>query len=522
MQRCGRAWGGAWLAVVLAMAGCGSLSLPAPPANDDGGSEFDPIDAGVGDAPPIDRASITHEFGVDVLPPFGETEPCASWTLGNDEPLYVQAVTLSNLSGFHHSNWFVVPDDVYDGPDGYWACGERGFDEISSASAGTVLFAQSTQSWVETQQTAAGAVIKIPAHSRIVGGVHLLNLAPREVETNLWLTLDLIHPRDVEVVLTPMRLSYVDLEIPAMSRSRHSSSCDFKTYYEGYTNSSYPLKLHYALPHYHSLGDYFDVSVSYDDDDPQSVYRLEGFNADANGKTYDPPLDLSESDGFAFTCGYDNFRSESVGWGIGDQEMCVMLLLVESELLLDGSVFLGSQFVGTDGDIKEYEGSCLIIGYPKSGSQGPPTASEIDGPLYVPPQADGDVDLPPVPVCIDADPGAAPLSEVSLDTVRDTLFLPACAFSACHGSGGAAGLDLTVPDLHAALLDHAVQADTTLPLVAPGDPDGSWLMRVLSQCEPVDDAGTVVAHMPRNAPVLMDDAIVATVRAWIAAGAPAE
>jgi mono/diheme cytochrome c family protein len=514
-------------AAVLAC-GCGSFSLPAPPqfdttdpAAESGLESGDASDGTSTGDPAVDRATITPAFGVGALPAFGETEPCASWTLHNDKPLYVQAVTLSNLSSFHHSNWFVVPDDVYDGPDGYWACGERGFDEISSAQAGTVLFAQSTQSWVETQRTARGAVIKIPAHSRVVGGVHLLNLAPRSVETNLWMSLDLIHPRDVDVVLTPMRLSYFDLDIPAMTRSRHSSSCALKSYYEGYSGSDYPLKLHYALPHYHSLGDYFDLTTVGGPDDGQNLYRLEGFNADANGKTYDPPVDLSQSDGLAFSCGYDNFRSESVGWGIGDQEMCVMLLLVESDLLMDGSVISGSTFVGKNEDVEEYEGSCLIIGYPKSGAQGPPTEAEIAADLYVPEQAAGDVDLPPVPECIDADPDADPLQDVSLAGIRDTLFLPACAFSACHGAGGAAGLDLTVPELHAALLGHDVQADTTMPLVAPGDPDGSWLLRVLSQCAPHDDSGGPVSHMPRNAPVLMDDAILATVRAWIAAGAPA-
>jgi hypothetical protein len=55
--------------------------------------------------------------------------------------------------------------------------------------------------------------------------------------------------------------------------------------------------------------------------------------------------------------------------------------------------------------------------------------------------------------------------------------------------------------------------------VEPGDPEGSWLYRIISRCEPTDDAGNVLAHMPRNAPVLMDDALVATVRAWIEAGA---
>ncbi len=509
------------LAAALAIA-C-SLDLPAPPLlteeSDDGN---DPMPGSSGSSESggePERVTITHEFGPGTLPPFAEHTPCVSWTLNNEQPVYVQAVTLSNLSSFHHSNWFVVPDSVYEGPDGYWECGERDFDELAAAQAGTVIFAQSTQSWVETQRTAEGAVIKVPAHSRLVSDVHLLNLAPREVVTNLWMSLELVHPRDVEVVLTPMRLSYLDLTIPAQKRSRHSSSCNLRPTYEGYTGNPYDLKLHYALPHYHSLGDYFDLRMVGGPSDGEMLYQLEGFNAEANGKTYDPPLDLSVGDGLAFTCGYDNFRSEDVGWGFGDQEMCVMLLLVESQLLMDGSVLSASHFVDQVDDVAMYEGSCLTIGHAKNAEQGPPTQAEIDGPFYLPPQLDDDADLPPVPVCEDSDPSAAPLDEVTLANIRATLFAPACSFSACHGAGGAAGLDLTTPDLHAELLGHQVTAAVSSPLVVPGDPDASWLYRMISQCEPTDDAGNVLAHMPRNAPVLMDDALVATVRAWIEAGA---
>lgn len=520
------------IAAALAL-GC-SLDLPAPPnlVDDDSGDGDSHSSASTGGGGSSSESgggepesvTITHEFGEGKLGPFDEITPCVSWTLNNEQPIYVQSVTLSNLSSFHHSNWFVVPDSVYDGPDGYWDCGTREFDEIAAAQAGTVIFAQSTQSWVETQRTTKGAVIKVPAHSRLVSDVHLLNLAPREVITNLWMSLELIHPRDVDVVLTPMRLSYLDLTIPAQKRSRHSSDCSLRDSYEGYLGGAdvhpYDLKLHYALPHYHSLGDYFDLRMLGGPEDGETLYELDGFNAEANGKTYDPPVDLSIGDGLSFTCGYDNFRSEDVGWGFGDQEMCVMLLLVESDLLMDGSVISASHFVGVENDVTMYEGSCIVIGYPKSADQGPPTQAEIDGPFYVPPVPDDDANLPPVPECKDSDPEAAPLDDVTLANIRATFFAPACSFSACHGAGGAAGLDLTKPDLYTELMDHQVTASTSSPLVAPGDPEGSWLYRIISRCDPADDAGNVVAHMPRNAPVLMDDALVATVRAWIEAGAP--
>jgi len=146
-------------------ASCSSFDLPAPPnattdATDEGSST-----AGSETEGDLDRATVTHAFGLATLGPFEEIEPCVSWTLDNEQALYVQAVTLANESGFHHSNWFVVPESVYEGPDGYWNCDDRGFEEIASAAAGTVLFAQSTQSWLETQRLGEGAVIKIPARS---------------------------------------------------------------------------------------------------------------------------------------------------------------------------------------------------------------------------------------------------------------------------------------------------------------------------------------------------------------------
>ena len=69
-------------------------------------------------------------------------------------------------------------------------------------------------------------------------------------------------------------------------------------------------------------------------------------------------------------------------------------------------------------------------------------------------------------------------------------------------------------------MDHQVKANTSMPLVAPGDPEGSWLYQRVSRCAPVDDNGTALPNMPLNAPVLLQDEAVALVRQWIEAGAP--
>ncbi len=468
-----------------------------------------------------ETASFTHRFGAYALEPFEENNRCVAWTLDNEESLYVQAVTLSNLGYWHHSNWFVVPEDTFPGEDGYFDCADRGFTELGAATAGTVLFAQSTQSFVEEQRTGPGAVVKIPPHHTVVAGVHMLNVGPAPVDTDLFMTLEIIHPKAVTHVLTPFRLSYLDLDIPANSESRFTGVCDsLGEKYQAATGAPIDIKLHYVLPHYHYLGNYFNLTFTGGPLDGQSVFEHSGFDGNANGGTFDPPLDLTGVTGIRYTCGYDNWRDVNVGWGNGDQEMCVMLGLAESNVLMDVSVTGGSVAVGqTPEGIFEFEGPCGVLAVAKNLAQSPPTAMEIAAPLYVPPIDPADQDIPPVPACNDHDPSVAPNVEPTLANVFSVLFYQSCAFNGCHaGSTPSAGLDLLSSTLHADLLGHETLANPGMALVEPGDPDNSWLYQILSQCEPMGATG-VVGHMPLNAPVLLDDRSVALVREWIAAGA---
>ena len=473
--------------------------------------------------PPASVARLTHDFGEYTLEPGEEINSlCVSWTLENEKPLYVESVTLSNAGAYHHSNWFVVPETQYPGPDGFFRCRDRDFDELGAAVAGTVIFAQSTQSQVEEQSFAEGAVIKIPPHHKVVADVHLLNPNLRTQTTSLRMSLGLTHPRDVRVVLSPFRLSYLDLDIPPRSEAHFTTDCDLAAPYEQSAQKPFDIKLYWVLPHYHYLGNYFRVSVIGGPHDGEVIHGLDTFNAEANGKALDPPLDLTGARGLRLTCGYGNPRDDRVGWGIGDQEMCVMLGFADSAILMDATMPSGNRMIGVENGVVQNVGECVAYGVPKNPAQTMPTAEEIDAPLYVP---DGDAagELPPVLPCVDDAGTALPEPPVTLASIRETVFQGSCVFQACHDAQfPAGGLDLT-GDVRAQLVDQPVLSyPSELPRIAPGDPGRSWLYRVLSECEPRDANGNVVFHMPRNAPALLDPPLIAKIRAWIAAGAPAD
>ena len=283
-------------------AACGS-DAPQGDENDTGSTTTADTDT---DGVPDDRATVVHSFGAFALGPLEEAQPCLQWTIGNEQPIYVQTVRLVNDGGSHHSNWFVVPDDQFVGEDGYFDCNSRGFDELGAAVAGTVLFAQSTQSRLDEQNLPEGVVVKIPPHHKVLAGGHFLNLSDAAVQTEMRMSLEIVHPRDVQIIAAPFRLSYRALDIPAFTEARFTGHCDLSTLYDEQAGKPLDLKLYYVTPHYHYLGNYFDLSVLGGPRDGESVFRLDGFDAGSNGQSMVPPVDLTGATGLSFTCGYDN------------------------------------------------------------------------------------------------------------------------------------------------------------------------------------------------------------------------
>jgi len=289
---------------------------------------------------------------------------CQQWRLGNTEPIWVNAVEFMTDGGYHHSNWFFVPEDSEVGqsyPKGLWEnCYAQGFDELEAALAGGVIFAQSTQVDSETQKFRSGAAVRIPPNAIIIGATHLLNVEPAPKTTGLRMNLYTIPEEEVDTRLLPMRLSYLDLRIPPKGQAEFSSTCNFRDAYESQTGRPYLAKLHYVLPHYHALGTGFELTLTGGELDGTSLVADQKFSSDPFGRLFEPPIDLSKSDGFRFACRYTNTFDKVITWGIGDNEMCVMLGFIESDRSFDATVLDTTEKVTTDGVLKA-SGDCSVF-----------------------------------------------------------------------------------------------------------------------------------------------------------------
>jgi hypothetical protein len=471
-----------------------------------------------------DRATIVHFFGETTLGPLEETQPCVSWTIGNEEAVYVEKTDLFNQGMYHHSTWMAVPEDMFEGPDGFWNCSDRGWDEVQAALAGTVLIAQSTQSLWEEQQYGpddGGVVVKIPPFHKIVAVNHMLNVTDREITTGITMTLNVVHPKLVQTVLTPFRLAFWDLFIPPAeggvpTESDHVADCDIAGIFSG-NGIELDAQIHFLLPHTHQYAKRFFVDIVGGPRDGDRIIDIDGFSAQGNGTSFFPPVDMTGATGLRMTCGYANDRDEPIVWGVGDQEMCEMLGMADSSLVFDMGV--NTSVLEDDGVVKTYGGNCSGVGFYPNSKQTLPSQGEIDGDLYLPDVPPGDQGLPDVPECEDVDASVPGEGPVTLTSLRNTLF-QSCAWSSCHtGDSPRAGLDLGATDLHAELL-RVSQTDPGRQLVDPGNPDESWLLHRVSKCEPTSTAGEVYGHMPFGSPVLLEDALVNKLRQWIADGAP--
>jgi hypothetical protein len=308
-------------------------------------------------------APQSFEFGPYTLAPGQEINgQCVSVTLHNDEPLYINAVELTTGPGFHHSNWFWVPDTMFTGEDGTWNCDDRQYDEASAGLYGGVLFAQSTQAQHEIQTFPPGAATVIPPHARILAGTHLLNTSDEAVTLSLKLAITPI--AEPTTLLTPTSFVNEAIALPPHRLSRFTMECDMDKAYRNVAGMAPTFSFYYALAHYHDLGRGLVIEGVREDGTAETIFETTSAIGDALGGMIDPPFSLAGYPKLRFSCHYDNPRDTTVTWGVGDREMCAFLAFTDSEYTWSGGVITNdvTPTVTDHGDYVEYVYPCSPLG----------------------------------------------------------------------------------------------------------------------------------------------------------------
>lgn len=352
------------LPVCLAIAGCSGDDDGGPAGGDDGDDQGD--SGGTGDDGADDggggAVELVHDFPtVPVASGQEITTVCLSWSLQNDEPVFVNSVTMNAGPGWHHSNWFYVPADTFSVNDGVWECADD-FDQFTAALAGGVLFAQSTQATDETQAFPEGAVLEIPPNAVVVSQVHLLNVGDEDIDTGVTMKLSGVDEEDVRIRLRPLSFDFHQLAIPPQQSSRFETECDM----ERAAGPLDDLSLYYALPHYHAMARGMSIELFGGDRDGEVIHEIESSIGEPLGTTLAPPLSMAGARGIRFSCTYDNTTDRTIGYGnSGQDEMCIFLAFTDSNLAFAGGVVQGQATeAGMDGDFALYTGECDTLAVP--------------------------------------------------------------------------------------------------------------------------------------------------------------
>jgi hypothetical protein len=298
--------------------------------------------------------ALTHTFDPQMLDVAEETwDVCQSWALNNEEPLYVRKIRQTNDGGWHHSNWFFVPETAYppnedvEGPDagieGTWKCSDRFFREYLAAAAGGVFFAQSTQTMTELQAFPDGAALVIPPRSVIIGSTHLLNISGGPLSTSMTFEVEVAEEEDVEVRLAPFSFAIQDLNIPPAiegvpTESRTSMMCDLREPFKIVKDIDVPdFKIYYVLGHYHDWGNYFNLSFEHEDGSRRTIFEIKNSIGEPIGSVIDPPMSNDGATKLRSECGFLNNTDKTLRRGLSEGEMCDFLAYHDANIKIGAS-----------------------------------------------------------------------------------------------------------------------------------------------------------------------------------------
>ena len=265
------------------------------------------------------------------------TSDCVQISLNNAKPIFVNSVELTTGPGFHHSNWFFVPEHVFAGPDGTFRCDDRFFDIASAAATGGVFFAQSTQSPHEVQAFPEGMAVRIPANHKLVAQIHLLNRGDEPLAITPTIGIKTLQEANVETVLSGVSMEFHPLSLPPRMQSRFSVECDLAPFRDmPLQPRSLDFNIYYTLAHYHEWGTRMLLEAVKADGTAATIYTTQAAIGDSLGGILTPPFDFDGYERLRLTCEYYNNTDSMIFYGNGDGEMCVFLAFSDSPYMWGG------------------------------------------------------------------------------------------------------------------------------------------------------------------------------------------
>jgi hypothetical protein len=77
----------------------------------------------------------------------------------------------------------------------------------------------------------------------------------------------------------------------------------------------------------------------------------------------DPPFSMVGHSKIRFSCEFDNPRDTTVGWGVGDQEMCIVFAFTDSPMVWSGGVpYVEDPGPGVDNNgVIEFNHGCVSV-----------------------------------------------------------------------------------------------------------------------------------------------------------------
>ncbi|NVB78780.1 MAG: hypothetical protein HOV81_10330 [Kofleriaceae bacterium] len=306
-------------------------------------------------------AARTYPFGpIDIPGGSEDIGKCVQFTLHNDQPLFVNQIELTTGAGFHHSNWLYVPEHVFPGPDGIFTCDDRSYDQVSAGILGGVFFAQSTQAPHETQTFPEGVALKVPAHSKIVANIHLLNTGDEDLHLEPTMKITPIAEDVVTTLMASVTFEYHPLNLPPQKQSRFSVECDL-TERPDQLAAKPDFKLYYALAHYHEWGTGLTIEAVKPTGEAATIYTTKNKVGDVLGGMLDPQFSMAGYTKLRLTCDYFNDQAQTLYYGNGLGEMCIFNAFSDSPYSWAGGALDEDPGVGTDvGGVMSFSRGCQV------------------------------------------------------------------------------------------------------------------------------------------------------------------